>query len=645
MNLSAQRYPRLHVCLLTAFSFVCQCPPASAQEIAANNLSGDVTVKTEPPSSKPLENAELKDYVDVRSFGAKGDDRTDDTAAIQAAINHACFNGKRVHLPAGKYLVSDSLVPTTLAGEKFIKTLVITGDGGTFKWDGAGTQIKINPTLKVFPKGVLVLSGSRFVDIRGIRFVGLSQNDTGSSAVHYNNANQGAKFSNCGFQNFESAIKIGNPGMANPYNDDFCKYDFCEFINAQYAFSIHGTESYHHKVTRSMLSDVGFVMRAFADARQTSMNSFSISDSFIDVKDTAFHIEGNPRSILECRNNLFEVDDEVIDQPRLYVQAGGTGMYTGTAIFDGNQFNWSGFGTTSRVFIEVFGSGNVTFSNNKVEVYRPIIYSKCGDPDINPMLSLNNEWSNRPSFFQDKSLVSGGQVVRLGDRHRHGQSLIQKDANGSTNVGQRAVLGLEVGSRRIAWLGATKEPNLGTGSILLGKTPARAGTPAIEWVLGERSSTTPTTTCNTKAGFPEITVVSPNGLYLGGRVFIAGIGNRIITEIKGNALTLDRTSDVESIGAELFLNEPRKAGLYLAETETPNFPAGAGSIAIHIGAKPGETSIWINPAEGRSWVAAGTVNMNRASAVPDSGAEDLASLRADYNHLLSQLRNANLIAR
>jgi hypothetical protein len=48
-------------------------------------------------------------WLDVHAFGATGDDRTDDTDAIQAAINAVPDNGGTVFLPAGTYLVSAPL--------------------------------------------------------------------------------------------------------------------------------------------------------------------------------------------------------------------------------------------------------------------------------------------------------------------------------------------------------------------------------------------------------------------------------------------------------------------------------------------------------------------------------------------------------
>lgn len=49
------------------------------------------------------------DWINVKTYGAKGDQLTDDTAAIQAAIN-ACPVGGVVYMPAGAYRTSGALV-------------------------------------------------------------------------------------------------------------------------------------------------------------------------------------------------------------------------------------------------------------------------------------------------------------------------------------------------------------------------------------------------------------------------------------------------------------------------------------------------------------------------------------------------------
>lgn len=54
-------------------------------------------------------NDKMQDLVSVKDFGAKGDGTTDDTTAIQAAIDFACQYGGCVYLPTGLYKISAAL--------------------------------------------------------------------------------------------------------------------------------------------------------------------------------------------------------------------------------------------------------------------------------------------------------------------------------------------------------------------------------------------------------------------------------------------------------------------------------------------------------------------------------------------------------
>lgn len=81
-------------------------------------------------------NTKLQEIVSVRDFGAIGDGITDDTAAIQAAINAATSADTKVLVPPGTYLLTDTLTVNT--------TLVF--DGGRFS---TGYTIKINGTASM----------------------------------------------------------------------------------------------------------------------------------------------------------------------------------------------------------------------------------------------------------------------------------------------------------------------------------------------------------------------------------------------------------------------------------------------------------------------------------------------------------------
>lgn len=77
--------------------------------------------------------ADAPSSVSVRDFGAKGDGIADDTAAIQKALDAVAPARGVAHLPAGKYLITDSIrVP---------ERCTFLGEG--VRWENAATQIII----------------------------------------------------------------------------------------------------------------------------------------------------------------------------------------------------------------------------------------------------------------------------------------------------------------------------------------------------------------------------------------------------------------------------------------------------------------------------------------------------------------------
>lgn len=86
------------------------------------------------PAIRPL--PPVSEWVSVRALGAKGDDKTDDTAAIQKAID----SHRVVYLPAGFYHVSDTLrlrPDTVLLGLHPSLTQIVLPDGAP-AWSGVG---------------------------------------------------------------------------------------------------------------------------------------------------------------------------------------------------------------------------------------------------------------------------------------------------------------------------------------------------------------------------------------------------------------------------------------------------------------------------------------------------------------------------
>jgi len=164
---------------------------------AASELEPDgaLVIKCESTGGRFVRDRE-ENYVNVKWFGAKGDGKTDDTAALQAAISSLGTGGGTVSLPGGNYAIS---APLTIgdgdSGEKVSSThgVKLIGMGGGFSHNvAAATTIKATAEID----NMLVLRG-RISDceIGGIYF---NANNKAKTCLSLNS------FSGCYFHNVKA---------------------------------------------------------------------------------------------------------------------------------------------------------------------------------------------------------------------------------------------------------------------------------------------------------------------------------------------------------------------------------------------------------------------------------------------------------
>ena len=110
-------------------------PTTFQASFTANNRPGSLVSGSKYyEASKPqFEDLDVSKFTSARSSGAKGDGQTDDTAALQNAINSAASAGNVLFIDAGTYIVTSTLkVPAgaKIAGE--FLTSVIMSSGSFF---------------------------------------------------------------------------------------------------------------------------------------------------------------------------------------------------------------------------------------------------------------------------------------------------------------------------------------------------------------------------------------------------------------------------------------------------------------------------------------------------------------------------------
>jgi len=173
--------------------------------------------------------------INVKIFGAKGDGVTDDTSAIQAAINFANPKGLRVYVPAGLYVISGTglLVTNTGAGstggtQSIAYRTGIRGDGrgaSILSWAGGAGQ----SCLKVISGGVSQVLFENFSLLQP----GASKVGTGLLLMQTSHA----EFNNIAVEGFETGLKA---------EDNFTVV----FNTCLFAKNIYGATGYFNFVSR-----------------------------------------------------------------------------------------------------------------------------------------------------------------------------------------------------------------------------------------------------------------------------------------------------------------------------------------------------------------------------------------------------------
>lgn len=236
----------------------------------------------------------------VRDFGAKGNGRADDTAAVQRAITQAAasatpWHGGTLCFPAGVYLVGPLVVNA--------HCLTLVGEG----W--------ANTTLRLKPRSdgdLLTVNGGPNVNFTGVRIAALELDGNGAAQAGVSHCLHMSSVWNCVF----------GPGLAlrNALTDGLLfstdggsgsVQNWCRGLYVEHCgrYGIHGTEIFQQlNVVDSIIQwnargGICFEPSAVKMGGQISHNYFE----GVPGKEQAFGIivDANQYQSLEIHNNIF----------------------------------------------------------------------------------------------------------------------------------------------------------------------------------------------------------------------------------------------------------------------------------------------------------------------------------------------------
>lgn len=241
------------------------------------------------------------DIVNIRDFGATGDNVTDDTDAINRAIQQIYKSTvspteararRTIFFPGGTYLISNPVLIPPFA------RLVGDGMSSVVIRQSQGNRSVANVCDSLFQTGTSIGTGSaispRDIEITGIQF--LNSNTAPSRALFQLDSASNVRIQSCEFRGNAVAGNYANCVTIRTSTSTVNKvtFDSCQFINAGNGIGIMGSGVTSVRVLNSGFDDLANVVVNLSDSRNFSSigNYFgSVGGFFIaDGNNTNFSI-------------------------------------------------------------------------------------------------------------------------------------------------------------------------------------------------------------------------------------------------------------------------------------------------------------------------------------------------------------------
>ena len=181
---------------------------------------------------------ERSNWINVKTDvipAAVGDGVTDDTAAIQAAMN-VVVKGETIYFPPGIYKITDTLIFTCGTTAKWCINMVGHGRDTILRWHGLAGEDMIE------------VNGNPYCKYEGLTFDG--QGNADSAFYHYNTTKfeSNVRYRNMAFYNFTGAAIHPETQSVDAYALDSPSFENCIFDNCGIGIWVRNRNDYNFTI-------------------------------------------------------------------------------------------------------------------------------------------------------------------------------------------------------------------------------------------------------------------------------------------------------------------------------------------------------------------------------------------------------------
>ena len=280
---------------------------------------------TEAKLAEALQLKTVKDYITPQMYGAKADGTTDDTAAIQSAVN-AATESVPLFFPKGTYKVTDEIdintsnitIYSSPINECFGRLLVSSGAFNVFNINASGVTIR---NIGIEEQGAQCLATGIFIKrTDGTTDAENSNLDVSLHDLHLLNLNIGIEYDGKNVNVYDSLISGCNVGIK---------------VNNDTTAEVRGLECYRNRFhgigVNSNYSADTCCIKMPGTASNTLQRVFNIKNNFADYSNT--FIKGSLCGCNICNNTIYGGYTSFIDG-----FGAARSYHNKPTIIDGNNF-------------------------------------------------------------------------------------------------------------------------------------------------------------------------------------------------------------------------------------------------------------------------------------------------------------------